>query len=219
MNADARRHATSAAVRAPATLRHGRVGEHAADLGAAESPVQLLERHQGHAHVRHAAVDRSRREPERARAAAATGGQRRGEAHLRHAEHRRHLGGIARVRVDREAVEVLDFEAGVGERHQDRLARHRQLGLGERLAPLVVRRGADADDRRLVLDAHVVRTFALGQSPARSKWKILFAFPRGQAGARGTGWVSAGRAGDRARAHRARCAGSRSSRRRWCRPG
>ena len=56
--------ATPTAVGA-AALRHGRVGEHAVDLGTAEAPMQLLQRHEGHAHVRHAAVDGGGREPER----------------------------------------------------------------------------------------------------------------------------------------------------------
>ena len=80
--------------------------------------------------------------------------ERRGEAHLGHAEDRGDLGRIARERVDGEAVEVLHREAGVVECREDRVAHHRALGLRERLATLVVRRRADADDCGLVLDAH-----------------------------------------------------------------
>ena len=152
-NADAGRDASPAAVRA-AALRHGGVGEHAVDLGTAEAPVELLQRHHRHAHVRHAAVDRGRGQPELARAPAAARRERRREAHLGHAEDRRHLGRIAGEGVDGEAVEILDGEAGVVERGEDRRAHHRRLGLGERLPALVVRRRADADHCGLVLDAH-----------------------------------------------------------------
>ena len=149
----ARRHA-AATVGTASTLRHRRVREHPVDLGAPQALVQLLERHQRHADVGHAAVDGRGGEPERAGATAAAGGEAGGEAHLGHPEHRRHLGGVARVRVDGEAVEVVHRQPGVVERAEDRGARHRQLGLRVRLAPLVVRRRADAHDRGLVLDAH-----------------------------------------------------------------
>ena len=52
-------------------------------------------------------------------------------------------------RVRREAVDLRRRDAGVVERERDRLARERQLGVGQ---PLAERRLPDAGDRGLVLD-------------------------------------------------------------------
>ena len=75
-------------------------------------------------------------------------------------ERGRDLRGIAGERVDGEAVEVANRQSGVVERQEDRLARHLERGLRERLAALVVRRRAHADDGGLVLDRHDERILA-----------------------------------------------------------
>ena len=119
-----------------------------------EAPVELLQRHHRHTHVRHAAVDRGRSQPQLPGAPATTRRERRGEAHLGHAEDRGDLGRIARERVDGEAVDVPHRESGVLECREDRGAHHRGLRLRVGPSTLVVGRRADADDCGLVLDAH-----------------------------------------------------------------
>ena len=91
--------------------------------------------------------DRGRSVGDRTGAAAATAAPLHvGEAQVLDAERRGESRRVAAVVAERsEAVDVLRRDAGVGARGDDGLQRELEFGVG-RLAALVVRRFADADD-------------------------------------------------------------------------
>ena len=103
--------------------------------------------------------DRGRGEADRARRSPTAAGERRGEPHLGDAHHLREQRRVAAQAhaVERETVDVLDREPGVVEGGEHRLAGELERRLGQRLAPLVVGRRADADDCGLVLQCHLPR--------------------------------------------------------------
>ena len=137
----------TAAVRAAAPAESGTASVH---RRPAEPPLGLLQRHQGHAHLGLSRHDGRGRQAEGTGRTATAGRQGGGEPHFRHTENRGHLGRVAGTGIDGEPVEVLDGETGVVERPENGLAGEFEFGLGQRLAPLVVRGRTDADNGGLV---------------------------------------------------------------------
>ncbi|MNZ73109.1 hypothetical protein D3C78_915100 [compost metagenome] len=84
-------------------------------------------------------------------ATSATGSHRR-EANFRHTEHLRQACGVKPAGIVGKAIDITNGQAGILHGRQDGLADQFKRGLRQGLAPLVVRRGANANDRRLVLD-------------------------------------------------------------------
>ena len=159
-----RRNAAGAVGAAPAAARGWRA---VADLGAAQAPLGLLQRHQRDADLGLARRNRRGRQAERSGRAAAARGQGGCEADLLDAQHRPDRRRVAGVGIDGEAVQVLDGEAGVVERRQDGRAGHGEFGFGDRLPPIPILRGPHPDDGGLVFQCHprLLRRVS-GQGPA-----------------------------------------------------
>ena len=131
----------------------------------AEATRGLLQRHHRHDALGHARVNRRGGEPDRTGGAPSSPGEHRGEPHVGYAEPLRKQRRVEPHAVQREPVEVVDREAGIGEGRDHGLARELHRRLRQRLSAPVVRRRADTHHGGLILQRHAFTRYNFAALP------------------------------------------------------